>query len=309
MSSRVRRILCRLFQAWTLLVAILASFEPLRAELIIDDFNDAAEVVTPAMINDFVVTPGVGDLNARRSIRIFGSRAEPTGRIDVNAGGSSAFVAELGSLNPTGAGLKIVSVQSQYDFTLPGRPLSYVDVTEGGANNAFFLDFRSLQFAVMPRYLTIVAMDDIASFTTYITELPNQIAPFTIVAPFDAFGPRGGSGGQANFSRLRVATISLRALEGASLNDLEFSMELDRVRVDRVPEPANSVLAILGLTLVSCMRSARQRLVLRRRRGYEICQNARFGGRFLICGRQWEGCFSRYCVCDERWWANPAAIS
>ena len=84
-----------------------------RGELILDDFDVAATVVSPAMRNQFVDTLGVGSLGARRSIRIAALSAQPEGRIDVNPGGSSAFVASLGALNPTDAVLsKIVAVQS-----------------------------------------------------------------------------------------------------------------------------------------------------------------------------------------------------
>ena len=243
--------------SWAILFLLIAwSNSAARAVLIIDDFDDPAEAVTPAMIDQFVETPHVGDLNARRSIRIFGSQAEPTGRIDVNAGGSSAFVAELGDLNPTtSTGLRIVSVQSQYDFTLPGQPLSYVDITGGGANNAFFFSFKSLTSAVNPSFARVILQDAInsyeASFDSSIIQNPR---PFTLSMPFESFTVRGGSAGLPDFAKVRTFHFTLRVFQGSELEDLDFHMELDQIRVGRVPEPASNHLAILGLAIVARMR-------------------------------------------------------
>ena len=262
---------------FAIVIAIVWRGSPLCAELIIDDFDDAAEVVTPAMIDQFVQTPGVGDLNARRSIRIFGSRAEPTGRIDVNAGGSSAFVAELSDLNPTGTGLRIVSVQSQYDFTLPGQPLSFVDVTEGGMNNAFFLDFKSLNSAIAPRYIRVLLLDFSGSYETTIEPGALSEQPFKLAMPFDKFQFRGGGVGLPDFTKVQALYFTVGLIEGGGPADLSFRMELDRIRVGRIPEPASNALAILGLATVARMRRAGRWSPLRRRRSDERFQQMPVG--------------------------------
>jgi hypothetical protein len=140
-----------------LLTAVIGIGNAARGEVILDDFDDPASVVAPAMLDEFIDTLSVGHFSAERSIRIASFAAEPEGRIDVDAGGSSALIARLGKLNAANTSLsKIASVQSNYNFTLPGLPFSFVDVSEGGRNNAVLLDFKELRSAMTPSFLRIL---------------------------------------------------------------------------------------------------------------------------------------------------------
>ena len=235
--------------------ALLGRGALLHAELILDDFDDPAEVVSPAMLDQFVQTPGVGDLNARRSIRIFGSRADPVGRIDIDAQGSSALVAALDELNSHNSPLStIVSVQARYEFWTLGIPLSGQDVSESGRNNAIVFDFRKFSSAITPSFFRVIAEDLTGSYEALADPPGPSAQPFSVDIPFESFRLRGGGAGLPDFTSIRSLDITMRVVSGAGPLDLAFRMDLDRIRFARIPEPAGAALAILGLAIVARMR-------------------------------------------------------
>ncbi|HEX5471034.1 MAG TPA: hypothetical protein VFW73_04065, partial [Lacipirellulaceae bacterium] len=69
----------------SMLAALFVSFVPLvaPAEIIIDDFDDPAEIMLPAMENQAVTTTGVGMLNAERWIEVGALDTDPIGLVDV----------------------------------------------------------------------------------------------------------------------------------------------------------------------------------------------------------------------------------
>jgi hypothetical protein len=232
---------------------------PLHAELILDDFDDAALVVTPAMLNDFVDTPNVGDLDALRSIRIFGLQTNPVGRIDIHAAGSSAFVASLDELNAAEVPIsKFVSVQTDYLFARPDDIRATVDVSEDGSNNAILLDFHRLTSAINPRFFRVIVTDAFDTFESVIFPVPLAHVPFTAAFPFDSFQFRGGGVGLPDFTQIRSFEFTMRVISGAGPPDLDFRMELDRIRFGRIAEPHSGTLGLFALAMAAAAHRARR---------------------------------------------------
>ena len=236
---------------WAAVLLVVCSAASLSAELILDDFDDAASTTSPAMVNTYVDTTNVGDFNATRSIRIFGGQADPVGRIDVDQAGSSAYVASLGELNPRSGQTPIVSVQSRYVF-------SVADATEGGRNDSILFDFRRLTAAFAPIYLRIIVFDSTTSYESVIAPVPRSSSPFTLAMPFESFGIRGSGGGAADFTQISSARVTLTLVQGGGPASLDFDMELDRIRFGRIPEPGSCVLAITALGFLVGARSMGQ---------------------------------------------------
>lgn len=117
------------------LLSLWASAAPLRAELMLDDFDDPALTTSPEMENVFVITPNVGGLNAERQIRIATAAANPVARFGADTITESNLVAQLSGVNPTDTGGALMAFQFNYDF-------APTDVSQSGANDSILLDFR-----------------------------------------------------------------------------------------------------------------------------------------------------------------------
>ena len=82
-------------------------------------------------------------------------------------------------------------------------------------------------------------------------------SPATIPLPFDEFRPRGGGAGQTDFTA--VQWILLEVIGNGNINGLPehgWSIEIDRIRVGRIPEPATIGLFTLAATFITyrCFR-------------------------------------------------------
>lgn len=104
-------------------------------------------------------------------------------------------------------------------------------------------------------------MDAFDSYEASLNPLVLSTHPMTLVMPFKDFGFRGGGAGLPDFSKLRAFYFTFRVFQGGELEDLGFYMELDRIRIGRIPEPASEALMILGLAVAGRMRSAGRRSV------------------------------------------------
>src|SRR5690606_11371795 len=113
----------------------------------------------------------------------------------------------------------------------------------------------------VPRYMMVILQDVSSSYET--TFEPGLLSgqPFTLVFPFDGFSFRGGGAGLPDFSRIRTFHFTVGVVEGGAPDDLKLSVELDRIRVGRIPEPASSSLAILGLAMCGARRRFSWKLV------------------------------------------------
>lgn len=214
--------------------------ECVRAEFIVDDFDDSVIAKSPES-DEFATTPNVGPLDATRQVRIAWLQGEPDGQLDSNISNPSALTGIVSRLNPRNQFSRpIVSLQFEYAF-------SPVDFTQGGVNDTLYLDFRRLESEIPPSLLLIL----IGSHAYLGQDIPRSAQPFTVAIPFSSFAPRGGGPGVPDYTAVRGVEFEIRPsqLAGGGPDPLNFVMELDRVRVGRqqvVPEPHSLCFLLIG---------------------------------------------------------------
>src|SRR3990172_4169090 len=224
----------------TLLLTSVCSVAPCcaPAEIILDEFDDSAMVVSPAMENIFVDTLDVGDFSARREIRIASSATDPVGSFDINLSSSGRMSIQFEEIQRTSAGLPLSAPQFNYYF----EP---TDATEGGRNNAILFDFVELLGDFQPTYLGATVRDDTNLRESYHIDLfPLEPSnhPFSLAAPFDAFTIRGGAPGLPDPTTLKEIRFDFFFL--GHYGELNWSARLERIRFgSTVPEP-NGLLLI-----------------------------------------------------------------
>jgi len=231
-----------------LLAATVALTQAAQAEIVLDEFDDSDTVLLPQMNLDYVRTDNVGSQLAHRSLRFVAFDTDPTGRFESNPNGSSSLVGVLESLAPRWDGDRTIHLQFWYDF-------DSIDATEAGRNDAFLLDFQSLSSKETVLTLRTFVGDDVTSRHNASLPLASSDHAVTVAVPFSLF--------TANFDKLESVHFSLGVRAPLGQNDMDFSMELDRVRIGRIPEPrAMSLVAIL---LGCVVRSVRLQAGMRRR--------------------------------------------
>ncbi len=217
----------RAFLAATIVTLCLAI--PATGEIILDEFLVDASTESPLMVNDFVDSQNVGELDASRQIRIFGSTTHPTGTLDIDGTTNSVLTADLVTTSPRDRAQ--ILFQSWYDFDI-------TDLTEGGQNDAILIDFLSTSTNGTP--LSTRAFIGRAN-TTVATPISDQ--PFTLVIPFVELG--------TSFSSVSSLNFSFSTPEPGGGADFDLFVEIDRIRVGRIPEPAAlCLLTIAGMCVV-----------------------------------------------------------
>jgi hypothetical protein len=201
---------------------------PLRAALILDDFNDPAELRLPEMRFDDVQTTGVGALSATRTLDV-GTSAPAVGVFAADSLLNSALAAQLGTVNPRTIA-RSIDLHVFYRFP-------FFDATEGGVNDGILLDFRSFRRGNVFAGLDVYARDDVTGRHMTSAQLPDRTEPFTLAIPFSAF-TRGEQVLHAD--QLQGLSFSVGLTAPADVSELGFSMVIDRIRIGRVPEPATS---------------------------------------------------------------------
>jgi hypothetical protein len=215
------------------------------ADIIIDDFDDPVQVITPIMQGQFVATQNVGDLKAERRVRITALQGNPSGFLDSNISSPSTLTAQITKLNPIPFGETLASIQSNYAF-----PTS--DFEQSGQNNALLFDFQKSTSEMPPSFFMILLRDNNDVFLYLERPVSFSSEPFTLVAPFDGFTFRDGETGSPNFTSVREVNVELRAsaLAGGGPDPLNFFVQLDRIRIGRIPEPSTVALYFWGLFTV-----------------------------------------------------------
>jgi hypothetical protein len=247
------RMLVRLFFATLLLAGgqVVFKVAPVRGEMILDDFDDPVEVISPAMDDTPVTTLSVGPLIASRTVEIFSGSTNPAARFDANVTHPSRLSASLTALNRLNTLSAIVVFEFDYAF-------ASTDVSEGGGNNAILFDLHSINGSRLPTFLRALVHD--ASGATYesrISSLPLNSGPFTLAMPFSSFTLRGGEPGAPDFSTMDRMDFDFFFLGGD--DPVQWSMQMDRIRIGRIPEPSTGSLAFIGVALVaSAARSGRR---------------------------------------------------
>jgi hypothetical protein len=219
---------------WLSLVCLfLASVA--RGEIIIDDFDDPASAVSPAMGNVGVVTPNVGELNALRTMRISSPRAEPTTEARMIVA-RSLLTAEVIDLHADNVRAN-VSLKLDYDF-------APADLTSG---NAFVFDVKSVMGPTPPPAIRVLIFDPQHSYFATFAPVPVG-GSFSAVLPFADFVRSDGVPHEINFGSIRIANVDIFA-NGVMLGEpveRGWTVEIDRLYVGTVvPEPEGLCLLLL----------------------------------------------------------------
>jgi hypothetical protein len=221
------------------------SSTPIGAEIVIDDFDDPAQIVVPGMQGQFVETENVGDFGALRIMRIFALQGNPSGYLDSGISTPSILTSQITRLGPIPFGETLASVQTDYEF-------QSVDFSQRGLNNAFFFEFAQLTSRLAPSIFSILFRDANDFFLYFESPFILKDQPFTVVAPFDRFTFRDGQPGIPDYTKIESLSISLRISEiaGGGPDPLNFFMQLDRIRIGRIPEPNCFALFVSGLLVL-----------------------------------------------------------
>lgn len=246
-----------------LLAAASLVASPARAELILDDFDDPAEVseISRGSNSLATVTERIGHLNATRRMSIFASRTTPKASFSSDVSGSSTLYATLNTHDAEPGGQTVISYTASYDF-------SPMDLTEGGRNDALIFDFTSHHGSQPPTFFRALARGQTAS-ESYAAEAHDfafSDVPFRTVIPFTSFTFRGGGPTTPNLSTLNQLFVNFYFLNVDE--DVRWSVELDKVRIGsvHVPEPRSVTmfgvcLAVAGWATVN--RRMRRRILER----------------------------------------------
>jgi hypothetical protein len=231
---------------------------PLHAEIILDDFDDRAEVVeiSTGFGQHPVITDQLGGLGATRELLFTASQTEPNEwSFDADIRSSSALSAELRGHSRTSTNSAIITYPVRYSF-------SPIDVTEQGANNAFLFDFQSHQGTEAPLFFRVAASapspsgTSLETFAAFTFDFNLSTTPFTTIVPFTDFTVRGGVTPAPDFSALGITSLIIDFFFRNPSEDIQWFLELDRIRIGHtpIPEPIAAWLAALGALLSTGVR-------------------------------------------------------
>jgi hypothetical protein len=224
---------------------------PAVAELILDEFTDPVTLTSPAMANTWFETMGVGDVDARRQIRIGYGQAEVTGRFDTDLSWAGQMTAHIEEIQTWDQHFPISWVQFSYFFE-PN------DLTQAGRNDAILMDFVSLSGNIQPTFLRAFVYTRHATNPLYELRLMPEAnaSPQTVAFPFKSFRTRDGKPG------LDPATAWIIDFDFFFLGhfgELNWSARLERIRFGSTVVPESS-------TLVGFLWLSQMLFVARRRR-------------------------------------------
>jgi hypothetical protein len=229
----------------TLATFLISVSAPAKAEIILDEFDEAFEIHLPEMQNrPYIVQANVGPLRAERWSDVKAFSARPSGQFDAHISRASALTFEFDQLNRTDTLLPIVTANLLYKF-------NEIDVTEGGVNDHFIVDFAYMRSA-MPMSSVSVFIQDASqpgiSYGAETLEIPPHDGPFSLEFRLDSFGVRGGGTGEANYRRVNNVAFLITPAFLNSIDGINFSTAIERIRFTReIPEPATFALANLGI--------------------------------------------------------------
>jgi hypothetical protein len=244
-NCRSRLRFSRLFSATIFAASCLSFPNQASAEVVLDEFDVPAIAISPEMENELIVTESVGFLNATRQISTGGGATDPISQIDSAISSPSMLTAELHGHSRTSSLTPRISFVFRYEFAI-------FDATEAGTNDAIFLDFESFAGTEQPLFLRCLAteLSHPNEFFEIHAPVPVESGPTTIMLPFSAFNFRASNDGSADFSTLTSLNFSF--LFFGPNDDVQWSMQLDRVRFGTIPEPSTAYLSLLTtIALVS----------------------------------------------------------
>ncbi|MEQ8838181.1 MAG: hypothetical protein RID07_15350 [Lacipirellulaceae bacterium] len=233
-----------------------------QGAFILDDFDDPAEVVSPEMEGDLIETLNVGDQNAARTLAIFDVFTNPFAKLDSSTTRPSHLTAER-SESSSSDGLGLARLSATYRFNE-----SPVDFTEHGENKAVILDVASVTGPTPPPFIYLL-VEDRGLFFEALINVDVRVSR-SLSIPFDSFRPRGGGLGTTEFNAVEFLFVGING-NGTVNGILEqgWTVEIDRIRVGRIPEPSSLVL----WSIASSVFFGLQASILRRRDRIDDHQN------------------------------------
>jgi hypothetical protein len=233
-----------LITALVLIGGVLSAASSSRADIILDEFTDSTIAPIVGATGGFAETENVGDLSARREIRLVGAATDVLGSFDIDVTSSEQMAVHIEEIIPKDD-LPISAVQFNYVFQA-------ADVTEGGRNDAILFDFVELTGDIQPTYLRAWVLDDRPFGRSYIKELfplKANSSPHTLAARFDDFTLRNGAPGVPDPTILREIRFDFFFL--GHRGELNWSARLERIRFgSSVPEPGSVVLLLIGIVVL-----------------------------------------------------------
>jgi hypothetical protein len=246
----------RVFSAAAVGLALLTTAVASAAPITIDDFgqpNPEQFYVIAAINADPLLhkTAHPSILGGERDllVDVVGSAALTTAAGTVGGG-----VLDFGTSGPVLAMLQYDGVDA--DQLLPTRALvnaqaMSVDLTGGGSNNAFRLDFDSIDggppSTPVSYTLTVTSLSPLAGTAVRTGTLAETAVPQSYLIPFASLTP------SLNFSFVNVSSITLTLNGGTTQPDTDLRLSLFAA----VPEPHS--VALLGMGGVALLVAARKR--------------------------------------------------
>lgn len=242
--------------AVTLALAVIAgslatlAARNVSAEILLDDFSIASSVALPEMQNVWSPVAVVGALSAQRQLRYSANSTATSGHYEAGGDAGPFLYGRVDAVPPSTADTHEVYLQTRYSFNA-------IDATQAGAN-AFLFDFESLTMPKASALLRVSFGGPASSRYTAALPLPAIDGPFTFAIPFSDWlwnNPR------PDFTTLSSLLVTVKVTpSSAFINDVDFSMRLDQIRIGReVSEPATASLALVALAALAMRRTAAQR--------------------------------------------------
>lgn len=227
------------------------------AEIILDDFDEAFEIILPEGANrPHIVQQGVGPLGAKRWSGIVAITSRPTGRVDAELLRPSFLNIEIDRLNPTIEGsLANIGLNLLYEF-------DEIDVTQGGINDRVAIDFAFLRSAVPLSQIRVSLRDlnepEIFPRGIGLYDIPVNDQPFTIEFPLVAFYRLGAVRREIDFQRVIGLSLHISPNRFIDLDAINLSAAVERIRFTHaVPEPEWGALACVCVFSVTCRMTRR----------------------------------------------------
>ena len=230
-------------------MVILVMSSTAFGSFVFDDFNDSQEALCGRV--SCPVPSSELTLEAQGVSRYFQAKSTRYDTIRIDANVSSPSTLTLEAANPipnTGGYLLYVD----YNILDPERPL---DITEGGLNNAAFVEFESIDGLQPPLFLRMYVRDDALRSppAAVFVDLPQKSGPFTAVLPFSAMVTPDPSMPSVNLTRLR--NLNFLILLNRPIQGEIWKGEIAQIRFgSTVPDPGFSLLWLLVTLLVAYRR-------------------------------------------------------
>jgi hypothetical protein len=252
-------MLCRAL--WLATLLMLSANQFARAEIVVDDFDEPDQVfeVSNGFEQHPVTTEHIGDLDASRKLLVTASQTIPDGwSFDTGVHATSTLSAAIHGHSRTSTNSAVITFPVSYTF-LP------VDMTENGANTTLLFDFVSQDGTERPLLFRVSVSALSASgtshdvYTSFVNDLKLSTTPFTTVVPFSTFSTRGGGPPAPDFSTFRPSVLSIDFFFLNPVENIQWSMELDRIRIGNfpIPEPSSFWLGAIGVLIVTIGRASR----------------------------------------------------